>query len=206
MTEALGGTAVNLSPQTEADTLKGKEALARLVERAQQGDLDVLPELRRALDADATLWRDYGDLAAHAECSLIMLAAGKDLMLGESLQRKLAAMKKELGGEAPSPVERLLVERVTATWLQASYYDGLVAQSPGASDARLKALQRQQDAAHRRHLAALKTLATVRRLVTPPPSPLQMLRRPVDETAGPPAAAALRKRAGVAPDGVPVAN
>ena len=194
------------NPQAEAGPRQGEDELARLVGRAERGDLTVLPALREALSSHPHVWQEYGDVSLQAEGALVRAAAGRNLLLAESLLFKLRALKAELGGESPSPLEKLLVERVTATWLQASYYDGLVAQSPGASDARLKALQRQQDAAHRRHLAALKTLATVRRLVTPPPSPLQMLRRPVDETAGPPAAAALRKRAGVAPDGVPVAN
>ena len=76
-----------------------------------------------------------------------------------------------------------LVERVTATWLQTNYHDGLVARAAGAGEARLRALQRLQDAAHRRHLASIKQLAVVRRLLWPVPSPLELLRAPVGETS-----------------------
>jgi hypothetical protein len=172
------------SPQPLTDLAHTHEELARLLKRAEQGDHAVLPRLREALDANADIWERYGDLAAQAEASLILLAAGKNLLLAESLQRKLRSLKDELGGESPSPLDRLLVERVVMTWLQTAYFDGLLAQAKGASEAQAKMLQRQQDAAHRRHLSAVKTLALVRKLLRPMPSTLELLRYPVVETAG----------------------
>ena len=117
---------------SEAEQRAEMDELAPLLKRAEAGDRSVLPQLQRALDGNPDLWRGYGDLAAHAEASLAMLAAGPNLLLAESLKRKLAALKAELGGESPSPLEKLLVERVTATWLQTNYHDGLLAQAAGA--------------------------------------------------------------------------
>src|SRR5262249_38613954 len=148
--EAHGGDVVTPSEYRETGLRQAQDELARLLKRAEQGDRSVLPELREALNANANLWQHYGDLAAQAEASLIVLAAGKNLLLAESLQHKLRALKDELCGEAPSPLERLLVERATATWLQVSYFDGLAAQSAGAAEARLKLIIKAQDAAHRR--------------------------------------------------------
>jgi hypothetical protein len=68
-----------------------------------------------ALAADSSLWRSYGDLALQAEAELVQLAAGSNLLLAEALQRKLQALKAELGGRSSSPLERLLVERVSTT-------------------------------------------------------------------------------------------
>src|SRR5262249_38677471 len=102
--------------------------------------------------------------------------AGANLLLAESLQRKLKALKDELCDETASPLERLLVGRVTATWLQTAYFDALMTQSTGSSEARTRMLLRQQDAANRRHLAAVKTLATVKKLLKPSPSPIQIAR------------------------------
>jgi hypothetical protein len=204
MTEANGGdgmdTKTDPKTQAEAEVQKQQEALAQLLTRAEQGDQTVLPALRAVLDASPALWRHYGDLALQAEAALGVLAAGKNLLLGESLQRKLAAMKEELAGKSPSPLERLLVERVTATWLQTNYYDALVAQNKGASDTQSRRLQGLQDAAHRRHLTALRALATVRKLLTPAPSPIEVASR-LDRTA----AGARRDRDGVAGT-VPVRN
>jgi hypothetical protein len=151
--------------------------LAELLKRAEAGDLSVLRALRQVLADKPELWRGYGDLAAQAEGSLIRLVAAKNLLLTESLFLKLAALKEELGGESPSPLERLLIERVTACWLQVNYLDTLVAQAQGSSPERVKMLLAQQNAAHRRQLAAIKTLATVRKLLTPALSPVQIATR-----------------------------
>jgi hypothetical protein len=161
-------------PHPDPSSDAPEEALAQLLKKAEQGDRTVLPQLRAALAADSSLWRSYGDLALQAEASLVQLAAGANLLLAEALQRKLQALKDDLGGRSSSPLERLLVERVSTTWLQLTYYDCLSAQATGASEARLKLLLRQQESAHRRRLAALRTLATVRKLLTLAPSPLQM--------------------------------
>jgi len=97
--------------------------------------------------------------------------------MAESLQRKLRDMKNELSGQSSSPLDRLLVERVTATWLETNYFTALSAQAAGSSEARIKLIGQQLDAASRRHLAALKILATVRKLLTPALSPVQIATR-----------------------------
>ncbi len=172
------------TPTQPTENTDANDELARLLARAEQGDRSVLPQLREALDANAPVWQHYGDLAGQAQASLVTLAAGPNLLMAESLLRKLAAMKAELGGESAPPLERLLVERVVMTWLQTAYYDALAAQSGGMTEARLKLIQRQQDAAHRRHLGALKSLAVVRKLLKPAPSTLELLKYPVGKAAG----------------------
>ena len=85
--------------QTETGPKRQTDELAQLLKKAEQGDRSVLPQLREALDRNEDLWRAFGDLAAHAEASLILLAAGPNLLMAESLQRRLKALKAELGGE-----------------------------------------------------------------------------------------------------------
>lgn len=150
------------------------EAVALLLKRAEQGDYTVLGELRKLLHDNPTLWQSYGDLSAQAEASLIQLAAGKNLLLAESLLLKTEAMKEELAGPAASPLERLLATRVVACWLQTSHLDALVAQSRDGNPVRAKVLMQLQDAAHRRQLSAAKTLATVRKLLVPAASPVEI--------------------------------
>jgi hypothetical protein len=58
-----------------------------------------------------------------------------------------------------------------------SYFDALVAQAQGSSAERVKLLLAQQDAAHRRQLSAIKTLATVRKLLRAPLSPVDIATR-----------------------------
>jgi hypothetical protein len=195
---------VNPNPQAEAGPRQEEDDLARLVGRAERGDLAVLPALREALAANPNLWQTYGDLALQAEGALVRVAAGSNLLLAESLLFKLRALKAELGSESATPLERLLIARVALSWLQANYHDILVAQAAGAGEARLRALQRLQDAAHRRHLAAIKQLALVRRLLRPAPSPLELLRAPVGETS--PGAAGARRAGGLQRCGAGVEN
>ena len=178
---------MNPNPQAEAGPRQKEDELARLVGRAERGDLTVLPALREALAANPNLWQTYGDLSLQAEGALVRVAAGSNLLLAESLLFKLRALKAELGGDGDTPQERLLIARVAATWLQTNYFDGLLAQAAGAGEARLKVLRQQQDAAHRRHLAGIKQLALVRKLLRPAPSPLELLRAPVGETSPSPA-------------------
>src|SRR5262249_18785357 len=141
--------------------------LESLVQRAQQGDECVLPELRQVLDAHPELWQRCGDLALQAQTAWLQLISGKDLLLREAVQRKLDQMKEELVGLDPSPLERLLVQRGLATWLQAEYADAAYAQAKPSSSAQHQALQRRQNSAQQRHLQAIKALATVRKLLSP---------------------------------------
>jgi hypothetical protein len=141
------------------------EDLEQLVRRAERGDESALPELRRLLDREPALWRFAGDMGRIAEDSLVALAAGPNLLLKEALGRRLAELKAELAGADPSPLDRLLAERVAACWLGATYSDASYAQAKGSPAAAVEHARRRQDSAGRRYAEALKLLATVRRLL-----------------------------------------
>ena len=159
------------------------ERLAELVQRAQQGDLTALPLLREALEGDPSLWQEYGDLAAQAQEAWLQLLAGTDYLLAESVRLKLAALRQELGAEGASPLEKLLIERVVACWLQTHYADALYAQAKGPqSTASVRQeLMKRQESSQRRYLAAIKQLALVRKLLRPALPPLQLALGPVGE-------------------------
>jgi hypothetical protein len=107
------------------------EHVQDLCRRAVQGDAAVLPELRRVLDGHPEMWHAYGDLAVQAQAVWVNLTAGQNLLLHESLQRFAAELKARLAGDDPSALERLLVERVAATWLQVNHADAAYAQAKG---------------------------------------------------------------------------
>jgi hypothetical protein len=140
-----------------------------VVHRAKQGDVSVLPRLRELLAEFPLLAERYGNLAAQAEAGWAALVAGPNLYLRECLLHKAAAMRVELGGPSPSPVERLLVERVVATWMQLNYFDALepVAIDGGESPRLAQYRARRQEQAHRAYLSALAALTTLRRLLPP---------------------------------------
>src|SRR3954452_15814049 len=139
--------------------------LKALLVRCAAGDRSALPLLRAELDERPGVWRRLGDLAAHVETSWIGLIAGPNLVMAESLERRVEALKRELAGPAPSPLEGLLVDRVVATWLQVHQADieavGAVVTKPAAS----AQLLNRQSQADRRLARAIAALATVRRLL-----------------------------------------
>ncbi len=53
----------------------------------------------------------------------------KYLALRETMEFQLAAIREEVAGEKPSPLERLLAERIVLTWLQIQLFEGLYASS-----------------------------------------------------------------------------
>jgi hypothetical protein len=145
----------------------GKE-LEKIVERARKGDETTLPVLRQLFQNPQAVDRLGGDLARQAEYALIHAAAGKNVALREALYRKLELLRAEVAGPAPAPLERLLVGRVVACWLQLHHADILLAQQAGQMSLQQADYhQRTRDRAHKRYLSAIKTLALVRKLALP---------------------------------------
>jgi hypothetical protein len=156
-----------LTPRPDKAAARAADEVRALLTRAQQGDEAALPVLRQLLQDPAKVDQLGGDLARQAEVSMVKAAAGTNLMFQEALMRKLELLRAELAGPNPTPVERLLVERVVACWLQVQDADIRYAQG---KDLGLKwgaYSQDRMDRAHRRYLSALKALALVRKLAVP---------------------------------------
>jgi hypothetical protein len=143
------------------------EKVREFLKQAQKGDASTLPALRQYLQDPAAVDMLGGNLAQQAEQSFIRAASGEDLAFREALARKLELLRAELAGPDPTPVERLLVERIVACWLQVQDADIRYAQAKNLSIDWGEYYQRRMDRAHRRYLSALKTLALVRRLAVP---------------------------------------
>jgi hypothetical protein len=142
--------------------------LEKVLRRARNGDEKALPVVRELLKNPANVDRLGGDLAWQAEQSLIRAATGENLAAREALTRKLELLRSELAGPSPTPLERLLVERVAACWLQLHYADILLAQQAGKLTLKqVEYHERTQDRAHKRYLSAIRTLALVRKLALP---------------------------------------
>jgi hypothetical protein len=158
----------NVTKLADVAVPTGGEELRKFLKRAQSGDESTLPALRQMLQNPAIVDAYGGNLAQQAELSFIEAAGGKNLAFKEALSRKLELMRAELAGPNPTPLERLLVGRVVACWLQVQDADIRYAQ--GQKDctfAQGEYHQRRMDRAHKRYLSALKTLALVRKLALP---------------------------------------
>ena len=144
------------------------EKLQDLLRKAEKGDEDVVPEVRQTLSEHPDLaWR-FVDIAQVAENTLIEKMTGEeDLAVKEIMRCQLKAMREEIAGENPSPLERLLAERVVATWLQIQLFEGLYASgmSKSMTIAQGSYHQKRLDQTYRRHLSAIRALAQMRKLL-----------------------------------------
>jgi len=155
------------SPNDRTD--RNEQRTARLLEYAGKGDRAAISELRELFNAKPSLWEIVGNLATQAECTLVKVASADNTLAKEAMYKKLKAMKEELAGSAPTPLEQLLVERVVACWFQVHYADVIYTQNmKGISLEQGNYYQQRQDRAHRRYMSAIRTLAQVRRLLIPP--------------------------------------
>jgi hypothetical protein len=161
-----------------APTWEGKTEWARderraLVERVMDGDQGALPELRamfaahpdaavRVFDPARTL---HADLAAE-------MSDPDDLLFPELVMARADALRRELEGEHPTALERLLCERAATCWLVLHFLE-IRTPSSVTTDGRPPSLvfREQHDhmvtRAHERYMSALLTLAKVRRLLRP---------------------------------------
>ena len=162
--DVMGETA--LSAINEATAVAEINAL---LPAANAGDEHALADLRSVLNAHPELWAEVGNLAREAELTLVRAAAGTNTVQKEAILRKLSSLRRELSGPRMTPLEGLLIDRVVVGWLGLAVAEGIYHQALGQglepSDDEFH--QRRVERAQRRYLAAVKALATVRRLGMP---------------------------------------
>ena len=137
-----------------------------LLQRARQGDIEVLPELRDWLKRSG-VWRQAGDLGRQALAAWVKLIVGSDLALQESILMKLQSLQQELAPTPPTPVERLLIDRIVANWLQLHHAELAGTQAINVNKQRLSEFwSRRQSRAERAYVRSLAALVAVRRLLS----------------------------------------
>lgn len=81
-----------------------------------------------------------------------------------SAARKLAALRTDLLGVFPSPLERLLVDRIVVSWLRVAHLTlaaGLPNEMPPGQR---EMIERRLERAEKQHVAAIRSLAVLRKL------------------------------------------
>jgi len=154
------GTSNNAAQLSVIDQLK------TAVAQVKKGNVEALPRLRQLLDDHPEIWRHYGDLDAQVTAKWLDLLAGDDACVRESVSRRLVELRQELNEQDAPPLERLLIQRITTSWLMMGYFDAAVALATGdVPAAQGRYLQQQLDRAQKRHIEAVKALAEVRKLL-----------------------------------------
>lgn len=130
---------------------------------SQSGDRPPLPIVRKTTaDFD-------GNLERLAREAIIQGLSGEEAGFQEATAAQLEVLRRELLGESPTPIERLLVDRIVACWLQVQDAEIRYARElQGERNLWLWEFhQRRCDACHRNYLAAIKALVLVRKLAAP---------------------------------------
>jgi hypothetical protein len=164
-----------------SDGAKKRLAELRAVsDRAEAGDGEAREELRGLVRSSSPeVIGRAADIGRKSARTLVRTASGGDSLMEEALYAKLDAMRVEIAGENPTPLEVLLTERVVLLWMLTALLEALLATqyrrkvgdaSERLSPAYLLQQSRILEAATRRYLAAIRELARVRKLqATAPP-------------------------------------
>src|SRR3712207_1381446 len=156
--------------ELEEASEKTVEKLQDLLRLAEKGQEDAVPEIRQILNEHPGLaWR-FVDVAHIAEDALIeAMTEEGDLAAKELIRCQLEAMREQIAGENPSPLERLLAERIVATWLQIQLFEGLytsgMSKKSSMTIAQGSFHQKRLNQTYRRHLSAIRELAQMRKLL-----------------------------------------
>jgi hypothetical protein len=146
-----------------------------LVKRAEKGDRKCLPELRDALKSPeypnwSTWFRNsHGSPAHWLQGTLARFGSDSDLARVEASEAKLEELRKDLEGPNPTAIERLLAERAAFCWFIVNLFEMiLVAKSQSSMPIHQAEFEmRRVESANRRFLAAVTSLARVRKLALP---------------------------------------
>jgi hypothetical protein len=162
--------------------------LQTILARGHEGDPSVLPQLRQVFDEHPELAPFLGDLVKHAEQALLNWIAGTSLTAKEALTRQVAELRTRLMATTHSELEKLLVDRICLSWLAVNHAEFELAhflkEHPFYSKT-VQAAEKRLGRAQARHVAAIRALATVQKLVRPAVSAVDLLRQPVAETVAP---------------------
>lgn len=141
------------------------EQFQQLVREANTGTAGSLQRLRACIREHPEIYQAVGDLGRLAIEQLIVIAAGGDVAIEESLRCSVDAMRQELLGDAPTSIERIAVDRVIVAHLEANYL--LTRQpTPGEASPSYSAnISKLRDAAERRLQTATKSLLTLRSMI-----------------------------------------
>jgi hypothetical protein len=170
MSGAEGGNAEGGAVAKPEPPAPGQD-ISALLKRASKGDESCLPEVR-ALLADGKVGREwlegYGSSAEWLRQSIIGKAANGHVLAQEAIGQKLDAVRAELEGPGPTPMERLLAERASLCWFIVNWCeDSFIENIGGMSISQANFHLGRIDKAHARFLSAVKTLAQVRKLALP---------------------------------------
>jgi hypothetical protein len=145
--------------------------LGELAKKAEGGDPEAQRELRLEVRRSETaVIAHLSDFLKEYRLVVADTAAAGDHLLKQAVAARADLMAAEIAGEAPSPLEVLLSERIASLWIFVELMEALLAgflsrnvkQRP--SPAYMLQMTKLQESVNRRFLGAIRELARVRKL------------------------------------------
>jgi hypothetical protein len=156
---------VEMAPESRRELL---DELRASIEAAHDGDETALAAIEGVLKEFPDFARFFANLADKVERSYIERVTGGRPIEEKALPVRLETMRGEIAGPAASPLERLLAERIVACWLELHYANLLYMQElPNLTLKQDDYYQKRLDRLNKRYLAAIKTMAQVRKHLRP---------------------------------------
>jgi hypothetical protein len=156
------------------DELKHLQALS---DKAEDGDREARRELRAAVQRAAPeVVARCADAARTYRRMLARTASGEDPLVEDAIVEQASRMAREMAGENPSHLEVLLAERIASLWVLTETQEALLSatyrrgQEKPVGPAFVIQMCKIQESVNRRYLAAIKTLAQVRKLQASTPA------------------------------------
>ena len=154
------------SPPKERQAPFG-EVFQRVRDRANRGDVRAQSVLTILLDGRPDICSELGDMAKHAERSLIETITQNDWVVSRAIKLQAAKLRKSFSRPGQTPLEDLAVQRIVACWLQLQFVESKVSQANGELE-RAKFWSHRQNQAHRLYEAAERSLVLLRSIVSVP--------------------------------------
>lgn len=122
--------------------------------------------LRELMDESASIWRIYGDWAKQTEDIILKEYFESNVLVLESVKRKLAELRKELDWENAGVLEKLLIRQICLTWLRLYFVERQHHQNTYQSHTLTVGIywDKRLNEAQKRHLRAIESLAKVRKM------------------------------------------
>jgi hypothetical protein len=180
------GKARELAPETERSLAE----LWLLSNRAARGEPEDKQALRKALkEASGEVVEQVADHARRGQRFLANTLAAGEPLEQEAILERLDRLRAEISGPAPSALESLLVERIASTLLLVELLEALTAAQLQTGDKIKRSSPRflrfylsWLESAHRRHLAAIKALVQVRKMLKPTVAQINIASQQVNMT------------------------
>jgi hypothetical protein len=141
------------------------DELQELVRRVETGDQAALVPLRNWLEEHRTSWAGLGERTAALLASQFDAVAGDNEQVRVAIRQRLDDLRASVGYADATPLERLLIDRLTIASLDVQLVELLLLECDIADEAQANYLDRRLKRSSRRMVESAKQLKLLRKLV-----------------------------------------